>query len=70
MVLMLAGTSISDVWDARLTIEPAAVRRLAENATDEQLGLLDRELDGSRDTAPLQFLGSAQREDQILDLLY
>lgn len=45
MVLMLAGTSIGDVWDARLTIEPTAVRRLAETATDLQLAALDRELE-------------------------
>jgi DNA-binding FadR family transcriptional regulator len=51
MVLMLAGTSIGDVWDARLTIEPAAVRRLAESATDAQLAELDRELEFVRAAA-------------------
>lgn len=45
MVLMLSGTSIGDVWDARLTIEPAAIRRLAETASDVQRAILDRELD-------------------------
>jgi DNA-binding FadR family transcriptional regulator len=51
MVLMLAGTSIGDVWDARLTIEPAAVRRLAETATDAQLAALDDELERVRAVA-------------------
>lgn len=53
MVLMLAGTSIGDVWDARLTIEPAAIRRLAETATEIQLAALDRELDEVRAAAAL-----------------
>jgi len=53
MVLMLAGTSIGDVWDARLTIEPAAIRQLAETASDIQLGALDRELDRLRAAANL-----------------
>ncbi|WP_293047473.1 FCD domain-containing protein [Mycobacterium sp.] len=53
MVLMLAGTSIGDVWDARLTIEPAAIRRLAETATELQLATLDRELDEVRAAAAL-----------------
>lgn len=51
MVLMLSGTSIGDVWDARLTIEPAAIRRLAETATDLQLAALERELDQLRAAA-------------------
>jgi GntR family transcriptional regulator, sialic acid-inducible nan operon repressor len=53
MVLMLAGTSIGDVWDARLTIEPAAIRRLAETATEIHLAALDRELDAVRSAAAL-----------------
>ncbi len=53
MVLMLSGTSIGDVWDARLTIEPAAIRRLAETASDIQLAALDRELDHVRAAAAL-----------------
>lgn len=53
MVLMLSGTSIGDVWDARLTIEPAAIRRLAETATEMQLATLDRELDEVRAAAVL-----------------
>jgi DNA-binding FadR family transcriptional regulator len=53
MVLMLAGTSIGDVWDARLTIEPAAIRRLAETASDIQRVALDRELDQLRAAAAL-----------------
>jgi len=53
MVLMLAGTSVCDVWDARLTIEPAAVRRLAASATESQLATLDRELDRMRAAATL-----------------
>ena len=53
MVLMLAGTSIGDVWDARLTIEPTAIRRLAEAASDIQLAALDRELDQVRAAAAL-----------------
>lgn len=53
MVLMLAGTSIGDVWDARLTIEPAAIRRLAETATEIQLAALEREIDQVRAVAAL-----------------
>lgn len=45
MILMLSGTTIGDVWDARLTIEPAAVRRLAETATKEIIKELDAELE-------------------------
>jgi len=48
MILMLSGTTIGDVWDARLTIEPPAVRRLAESATKEALKELDAELDRVR----------------------
>ncbi|MGH3556072.1 MAG: FadR/GntR family transcriptional regulator [Mycobacterium sp.] len=58
MVLMLTGTSLSDVWEARLTIEPAMVRRLAETATDAQLAALDEELECVRaaaDDDPLTF---------------
>ncbi|WP_319453134.1 MULTISPECIES: FadR/GntR family transcriptional regulator [unclassified Mycobacterium] len=44
MVLMLAGTTIGDVWEARLTVEPAAVRRLAESATEVEIAALDAEL--------------------------
>jgi DNA-binding FadR family transcriptional regulator len=48
MILMLSGTTIGDVWDARLTIEPPAVRRLAESATKEVLKQLDAELERVR----------------------
>ncbi|MEM6108755.1 FadR/GntR family transcriptional regulator [Mycobacterium sp. 050272] len=44
MVLMLSGTTIGDVWDARLVIEPPAVRRLAQTASRAQLTALDDEL--------------------------
>ena len=44
MVLMLSGTTIGDVWDARLIIEPPAVRRLAQTASRAQLIALDNEL--------------------------
>lgn len=53
MVLMLSATSIGDVWDARLTIEPAAIRQLAETATELQLAALDRALDQVRAAAAL-----------------
>jgi GntR family transcriptional regulator, sialic acid-inducible nan operon repressor len=58
MVLMLAGTSIGDVWDARLTIEPAAIRQLAETANEVQLAALDREIEQMRaavELDPLSF---------------
>lgn len=57
MVLMLTGTSIGDVWEARLTVEPAAVRRLAETATEERLVALDQEPERVRAAAgdPLMF---------------
>lgn len=45
MILMLSGTTIGDVWDARLTIEPPAVGRLAESATKDALKELDAELE-------------------------
>lgn len=45
MILMLSGTTIGDVWDARLTIEPPAVRRLAESASKDALKELDAELE-------------------------
>ncbi len=48
MILMLSGTTIADVWDARLTIEPPAVRRLAESATKDALKRLDAELEAVR----------------------
>jgi DNA-binding FadR family transcriptional regulator len=48
MILMLSGTTIGDVWDARLTIEPPAVRRLAETATKDVLKELDAELESVR----------------------
>jgi DNA-binding FadR family transcriptional regulator len=48
MILMLSGTTIGDVWDARLTIEPPAVRRLAEAANKDALKELDAELDHLR----------------------
>jgi DNA-binding FadR family transcriptional regulator len=41
----LAGTTIGDVWDARLAIEPPAVRQLAAKATKANLAALDRELE-------------------------
>jgi DNA-binding FadR family transcriptional regulator len=44
MILMLSGTTIADVWDARMTIEPPAVRRLAESATKDVLKQLDAEV--------------------------
>jgi len=50
MILMLSGTTIGDVWDARLTIEPSAVGRLAESATKEALRELDAELERVRAT--------------------
>lgn len=53
MVLMLSGTSIGDVWDARLTIEPAAIRQLAETATRMQLAALEHELEQVRAAAAL-----------------
>ena len=48
MILMLSGTTIGDVWDARLTIEPPAVRKLAQSATKEVLKELDAALEGVR----------------------
>ncbi|AEF37851.1 transcriptional regulator [Mycolicibacter sinensis] len=45
---MLSGTTIGDVWDARLTIEPPAVRRLAETATKSTIKELDAELESIR----------------------
>jgi len=48
MILMLSGTTIGDVWDARLTIEPPAVRRLAESATTDRLKQIDAELENVR----------------------
>ena len=53
MVLMLAGTSIGDVWDARLTIEPAALRQLAETATDDKVAAVRRELQKVQSAANL-----------------
>src|SRR4051794_28149758 len=57
MILMLSGTTIGDVWDARLTIEPPAVRRLAETATREVVKKLEAELESVRSMIddPLEF---------------
>jgi DNA-binding FadR family transcriptional regulator len=44
MILMLSNTTVGDVWDARETIEPAAVRRLAETATEFEWAELGDEL--------------------------
>jgi DNA-binding FadR family transcriptional regulator len=44
MILMLSNTTVGDVWDARETIEPAAVRRLAETATEAELAELGQTL--------------------------
>jgi DNA-binding FadR family transcriptional regulator len=51
MVLTLSGTTIGDVWEARLTIEPPAVRRLAQSATDAELTELEEELEFVRAAA-------------------
>lgn len=48
MILTLSGTTIGDVWGARLVIEPPAVRKLAESATAEVLEELDAALDQVR----------------------
>lgn len=50
MILMLSGTTIGDVWDARLTIEPTAVRRVAESATKDVIKQVDAQLDAIRAT--------------------
>jgi DNA-binding FadR family transcriptional regulator len=50
MILMLSGTTIGDVWDARLAIEPPAVRQLAQTATKDRLKTLDAELKYVRST--------------------
>jgi len=50
MILMLSGTTVGDVWDARLAIEPPAVRQLAEAATRDRLTTLDYELEHVRST--------------------
>jgi DNA-binding FadR family transcriptional regulator len=57
MILTLSSTTIGDVWDARLTIEPAAVRRLAESATKDVIRELDTELElvGSAIDEPSEF---------------
>jgi DNA-binding FadR family transcriptional regulator len=44
MILMLSGTTIEDVWDAWLTIEPAAVRRLSATDDKSVLKVLEAEL--------------------------
>jgi DNA-binding FadR family transcriptional regulator len=63
MILMLSGTTIGDVWDARLTIEPPAVRRLAESATKDVLKELDAELErvGSAIDEPREFTKAGVR---------
>lgn len=63
MILMLSGTTIGDVWDARLIIEPAAVRRLAESATRDVLKKLDAELEQVRQALddPREFSRAAVR---------
>jgi DNA-binding FadR family transcriptional regulator len=51
MVLTLSGTTIGDVWDARLAIEPQAVRQLTANATAAALEELDAALERVREAA-------------------
>ncbi|MGE3621310.1 MAG: FadR/GntR family transcriptional regulator [Acidimicrobiia bacterium] len=41
MVLQLQGVTVDDVFEARAMLEPAAVRRLADDATEEELGVLE-----------------------------
>ena len=48
MILTLSGTTIGDVWDARMIIEPSAIRRLAESATKDVLKEVDAALEDVR----------------------
>jgi len=63
MILMLSGTTIGDVWDARLTIEPPAVRKLTESATKDVLKELDAALEDVRSLVedPREFAGASVR---------
>jgi len=45
LVLTMAGTTLGDVYDARLTIEPAAARRLAERGSDADHDAFAAEID-------------------------
>jgi DNA-binding FadR family transcriptional regulator len=51
MVLTLSGTTIGDVWDARLTIEPPAVRRVAETASKTTLKRVNDAIEHLRSVA-------------------
>ncbi|MBV6756209.1 FadR family transcriptional regulator [Rhodococcus opacus] len=44
LLLTFAGTAVGDVWEARMVIEPPAVRMLASSATAVELEELDEEL--------------------------
>ncbi len=45
LLLTLAGTTVHDLYEAMVVIEPSAVRRLTEHGTDLDHDLLERALD-------------------------
>ena len=45
LLLTISGTTVGDVWDARMIIEPLAVRQLTMRATESDHAVLDREID-------------------------
>lgn len=44
LILALSGTTLDDVYEARMSIEPTAVRRVAETAEPEAIARLDEVL--------------------------
>jgi DNA-binding FadR family transcriptional regulator len=48
LLLTLSGTTVNDVYEARMVIEPPAARRLAEHGTDEDHEQLADEVEKAR----------------------
>lgn len=49
--LQIEGTSLEDVWDARLLLEPKAASLLAKNLTDEAIEALSNNIAAAKDAS-------------------
>ncbi|MFZ2176803.1 MAG: FadR/GntR family transcriptional regulator [Rhodococcus sp. (in: high G+C Gram-positive bacteria)] len=71
LLLTLAGTAVADVWDARMVIEPHAVRLLTLSATPVELQALDGAIEHLRsvfDNPPAFSSAAAQFHVQLVEL--
>ena len=71
LLLQARGTTLADVYQCRIILEPAAARLLAERPTKQALGVLRKCLQEQRDVmgeAPAFPLVTAQFHEQVLGL--